>query len=184
MWIREEWAGAGPIVLKGIQSVEDAVMAAKAGVQGIYLSNHGGRQLDHAPSSIRTLLEIRAFAPQILDQLEIYVDGGIRRGTDIIKALALGARAVGLGRPFMYALSGYGTEGVCRAIHSESSLYYAQLSDSANDSGVLHDELVTSMRLMGITDVRQLNEYCVNVAALELELPRKVDLENIIPSKL
>jgi L-lactate dehydrogenase (cytochrome) len=118
-WIREEWAGAGPIVLKGIQSVEDAVLAAKAGVQGIYLSNHGGRQLDHAPSSLRTLLEIRAYAPQLLDQLEVYLDGGIRRGTDIIKAISLGARAVGLGRPFMYALSGYGTEGVCRAIQSE-----------------------------------------------------------------
>lgn len=119
-WIREEWAGAGPIVLKGIQSVEDAVLAAKAGVRGIYLSNHGGRQLDHAPSSIRTLLEIRTYAPLLLGQLEIYLDGGIRRGTDVIKAIALGARAVGLGRPFMYALSGYGTEGVCRAIQSES----------------------------------------------------------------
>ena len=119
-WISEEWAGAGPIVLKGIQSVEDAVLAAKAGVQGIYLSNHGARQLDHAPSSLRTLLEIRAYAPQLLDQLEIYLDGGIRRGTDVIKAISLGARSVGLGRPFMYALSGYGTEGVCRAIQSKS----------------------------------------------------------------
>lgn len=119
-WIREEWAGTGPIVLKGIQSVEDAILAARSGINSIYLSNHGGRQLDHAPSSIRTLLEIRAFAPQLLEQLEIYVDGGIRRGTDVIKALALGARAVGLGRPFMYALSGYGTEGVCRAIQSKS----------------------------------------------------------------
>ena len=119
-WIREEWVETEPIVLKGIQSVEDAILAARAGINGIYLSNHGGRQLDHAPSSIRTLLEIRAFAPQLLEEFEIYVDGGIRRGTDVIKALALGARAVGLGRPFMYALSGYGTEGVCRAIQSKS----------------------------------------------------------------
>ena len=118
-WIKDEWAGTGPLVLKGIQSVEDAIMASEAGVDGIYLSNHGGRQLDHAPSSVQTLLEIRAFAPQLFDQLEIYVDGGIRRGTDIIKALALGARAVGLGRPFIYALSGYGTAGVCRAIQSK-----------------------------------------------------------------
>lgn len=93
-------------MLKGIQSVEDALLAAEAGVQGIYLSNHGGRQLDHAPSSIVTLLEIRKFAPQLFDQLEIYVDGGLRRGTDVIKAIALGARGVGVGRPFMYSLSG------------------------------------------------------------------------------
>lgn len=119
-WIRQEWAGTGPIILKGIQTVEDAVAAYQAGVDGIYLSNHGGRQLDHAPSSIRTLLEIRTFAPDLLDKIEIYLDGGVTRGTDVIKALCLGARAVGLGRPFMYSLSGYGTDGVCKAIQCES----------------------------------------------------------------
>lgn len=65
-WIKEEWQAAGPIVLKGIQTVEDAICAAEAGIDGIYLSNHGGRQLDHAPSSIRTLLEVRKYAPQLL----------------------------------------------------------------------------------------------------------------------
>ena len=115
-WIREEWGGAGPIILKGIQTVEDAVYASEVGVDGIYLSNHGGRQLDHAPSSLHTLLEIRMFAPEVLDKMEIYLDGGVTRGTDVLKAICLGARAVGLGRPFMYSLSGYGTEGVCKAI--------------------------------------------------------------------
>lgn len=118
-WIRETWGDAGPVVLKGVQTAEDALMAAQAGVDGIYLSNHGGRQLDHAPSSIRTLLEIRKFYPDVLRRVEVYMDGGVTRGTDIIKALSLGARACALGRPFMYALSAYGTDGVCKAIQRE-----------------------------------------------------------------
>ena len=115
-WIRKAWGDAGPVVLKGIQTTEDAIMAAQVGIDSIYLSNHGGRQLDFAPSSIRTLLEIRTFAPEVLRQMEVYLDGGVTRGTDVIKALCLGARGVGLGRPFMYALTAYGTEGVCKAI--------------------------------------------------------------------
>lgn len=120
-WMQREWGHAtGPFILKGIQTAEDALKAAQRGVDGIYLSNHGGRQLDFAPSSIRTLLEIRKFHPEVLRKLEVYLDGGVRRGTDIIKALALGARGVGLGRPFLYALSAYGTEGVRRAIERKS----------------------------------------------------------------
>lgn len=115
-WIREAWGNAGPVVLKGIQTTEDAVMAANIGIDGIYLSNHGGRQLDYAPSSLQTLLEIRKFHPELLKRVEIYLDGGVTRGTDVIKALCLGARGVGLGRPFMYALTAYATEGVCKAI--------------------------------------------------------------------
>ncbi|KAK4499765.1 hypothetical protein PRZ48_007951 [Zasmidium cellare] len=153
VWIREAW-GSGPIVLKGIATVEDVVEAAKRGVNGVYLSNHGGRQLDYAPSSLHTLLEIRLFHPELFDKIEIYVDGGFRRGTDVIKALCLGAKAVGLGRPFMYSLTGYGTEGVCRAIE------------------ILSDEIQTSMRLMGVTDVDQLDMSYVNTALLELEMPR------------
>lgn len=132
-WIRELWAkntNNAPFVLKGIQTVEDAVMAVEeAGIQVIYLSNHGGRQCDDAPSAIRTLLEIRRFAPQLLDKAEFYLDGGIRRGTDIIKAIALGARGVALGRPFMYALGAYGTEGVERAIRSKF-LFFVLISYS------------------------------------------------------
>jgi L-lactate dehydrogenase (cytochrome) len=123
-WIRAAWADAGPIVLKGIQTAEDALRAYEAGVQGIYLSNHGGRQLDFAPSAVQTLLEIRMFCPQILGKVQIYVDGGVRRGSDILKAICLGATAVGIGRPFMYALGAYGTEGVEKAVHC---MYYRPL---------------------------------------------------------
>lgn len=119
-WIREEWGDAGPICLKGIMTAEDAKMACNMGIDSIYLSNHGGRQLDSSQSSLRTLLEIRKFCPEVLDQCEVILDGGIRRGADIVKALSLGARAVGIGRPFMYALSSHGNEGVAKVIQSKS----------------------------------------------------------------
>lgn len=122
--LKELWARNtvnGRFAIKGIQTVEDAVMAVEeAGVNVIYLSNHGGRQCDDAPSAIRTLLEIRRFAPHLLDKAEFYLDGGIRRGADIVKAIALGATGVAMGRPFMYALGAYGTEGVERVIKSIS----------------------------------------------------------------
>lgn len=123
-WIRQEWAGTGPVVLKGIATAEDAKLASEHGVDCIYLSNHGGRQLDGAPSSLRTLLEIRRYCPEVLNRCQILLDGGVRRGSDIVKALCLGATAVGLGRPFMYALSGYGTEGVTKMIESECNRCY------------------------------------------------------------
>lgn len=90
-----------PILLKGIQTAEDAVLAARHGCQGIVLSNHGGRQLDFAPSAIEILPEVMdALKAEGLDKnFEVYVDGGIRRGTDIFKAIALGAKGVGIGRP-------------------------------------------------------------------------------------
>ena len=123
-WIREAWEkgrdDAGPVVLKGIQTAEDAALAVYTyNVDAIYLSNHGGRQCDDAPSSIRTLLEIRKFYPEILQKTEVFLDGGIRRGADVIKALCLGARGVALGRPFMYACA-YGDEGVSKVIQRES----------------------------------------------------------------
>lgn len=122
-WIKGLWgAESGPVYIKGIQTAEDALLAAEAGVDGIYLSNHGGRQLDYAPSSIRTLLEIRKFYPDVLRSMEVYLDGGVRRGTDIVKALCLGATAVGLGRPFLYGLSAYGTDGVLKVIECECNV--------------------------------------------------------------
>lgn len=117
-WIREEW-GSGPMCLKGITTAEDARLACDLGFESIYLSNHGGRQLDSSPSSLRTLLEIRKFFPDVFERCEVLVDGGVRRGTDILKALCLGAAGVGIGRPFMYALSAYGTKGVLKAIQGE-----------------------------------------------------------------
>ncbi|EXJ75621.1 uncharacterized protein A1O5_00128 [Cladophialophora psammophila CBS 110553] len=121
-WIRNTWGDAGPIILKGIQSAEDALLAYRAGVDGIYLSNHGGRQLDFAPSSLQTLVEIRRFCPEIVGRIDIYLDGGVRRGSDVLKAICLGAKAVGVGRPFVYALGAYGQEGVERAIDRECKM--------------------------------------------------------------
>jgi L-lactate dehydrogenase (cytochrome) len=100
-WISRVTDGL-PLMVKGIATAEDAAIAASMGVKAIYLSNHGGRQLEGAPSSIETLLEIRKYEPQVFEQCEVFVDGGVRRGTDIIKALALGATAVGIGRPCEY----------------------------------------------------------------------------------
>lgn len=98
-----------------------------SGVKGIVLSNHGGRQLDFAPASIDVLREIREEAPEVFDKLEVYIDGGVRRGTDVLKALCLGAKAVGLGRPFLYAQSAYGEQGVIRAVQSEFNFEYNKI---------------------------------------------------------
>lgn len=116
-WIRKEWSG--PIILKGIQTAEDAKLAAENEVQGILLSNHGGRQQHTAPSALATLLEIRTYCPEVLEKMEVYLDGGLYDGADMIKALALGATAVGIGRPFLYAMAAYGAKGVEKLIDSE-----------------------------------------------------------------
>ncbi|PBP26372.1 (S)-2-hydroxy-acid oxidase [Diplocarpon rosae] len=105
-----------PLIPKGIMSAEDAELAAQHGAPAIVLSNHGGRQLDGAPSSLEVALEIYQRCPQLFQQIEIYADGGVRYGTDVLKLLALGVRAVGLGRPFMYA-NVYGEAGVTKAIN-------------------------------------------------------------------
>jgi L-lactate dehydrogenase (cytochrome) len=108
-----------PILLKGVQTGEDAVMAAATGlVDGIVISNHGGRQLDTVRSGIEILPEVVDALKEAgyAGKLEILVDGGFRRGSDIFKALALGATAVGLGRPMLYSMSAYGQPGVERLI--------------------------------------------------------------------
>jgi isopentenyl diphosphate isomerase/L-lactate dehydrogenase-like FMN-dependent dehydrogenase len=102
-----------PIILKGILTAEDTVLALKHGVEGIIVSNHGGRQLDGVSASIEALPEVVA---AVNGHCEIYLDGGIRRGTDILKALALGARAVLVGRPILWGLAAHGIEGVCRVL--------------------------------------------------------------------
>lgn len=108
-WIRS--VTSLPIILKGITSAEDAKIAMQYKVDGILLSNHGGRNMDYTPPAILLLLEMHKNCPEVFDTMEVYVDGGFRRGSDIIKALCLGAKAVGIGRSFLYALH-YGTEGV------------------------------------------------------------------------
>ncbi|KAK7408138.1 hypothetical protein QQX98_009729 [Neonectria punicea] len=104
-----------PIIVKGIMSVKDAKLAVKHNVPAIVLSNHGGRQLDGAPSALEVAIEIYKKAPEVFKKTEVYADGGVRYGTDVLKLLALGVKAVGLGRPFMYS-NVFGEEGVERAI--------------------------------------------------------------------
>jgi len=118
-WIRKEWEG--PIVLKGVQCAEDAKLAYEYGCNGILLSNHGGRQLHTAPSSLMTLLEIRTYCPEVIGKMEIFLDGGLRDGSDVLKALCLGATAVGVGRPFLYALAAYGSQGVEKCVDGKCS---------------------------------------------------------------
>lgn len=106
-WLRSRWER--PIVLKGIQTVEDAKQAVASGVDAIELSNHGGRQLDGAPSPIAL---VEPVAQEIAGAIDIICDGGVRRGSDIVKALALGATAVAIGRPYLYGLGAAGERGV------------------------------------------------------------------------
>jgi isopentenyl diphosphate isomerase/L-lactate dehydrogenase-like FMN-dependent dehydrogenase len=109
-----------PIVLKGIQTHEDAYLAMQYApqVKAIILSNHGGRALDTAPPAVHTLLEIRKYCPEVFSRIEVWVDGGIKRGTDVVKALCLGARAVGVGRAALFGLGAGGTDGVHRTFES------------------------------------------------------------------
>ncbi|OQU94836.1 hypothetical protein CLAIMM_01128 isoform 1 [Cladophialophora immunda] len=165
-WIKDAWQNAGPICLKGILTAEDAKIACDLGVDAIYLSNHGGRQLDSATSALGALMEIRRSYPEVLSRCQVLLDGGVRRGGDILKALCLGATGVGLGRPFMYALSAYGTEGVHRAIE------------------MLNDEIVTAMRLLGATSLSDLSPRMVNTRELETLLTQDLPEPGSISSKL
>jgi L-lactate dehydrogenase (cytochrome) len=106
-WFRSLWDG--PIVVKGIQTVEDAVLAAERGVEAIALSNHGGRQLDSAPAPIDLVAPV---VDAVGDRVEVICDGGVRRGSDIVKAVALGAKACMAGRAYLYGLGAAGERGV------------------------------------------------------------------------
>jgi len=141
-----------PILLKGVQRVEDVIRAISAGVQGVVLSNHGGRQLDFARSGIEVLAEVMPELRRLgLDnKIEIYIDGGVRRATDILKALCLGATGVGIGRPFLYAMSAYGLPGVDRAMQ------------------LLKDEMEMNMRLIGCNSVDQLTPELVDTRGLSM----------------
>ena len=115
-WLVNEWDG--PFVIKGSQSVHDAKKIVEVGATAMMVSNHGGRQLDFAPAPVDCIAPIR---DNIGDSLELIVDGGIRRGTDIIKALALGANACSIGRPYLFGLAAGGQQGVEKAIDILSS---------------------------------------------------------------
>ena len=148
-WLRRI-AGPMPLVLKGVQCVEDVLRAVDAGVQGVVLSNHGGRQLDTAPSGIEVLAEVMPELRRrgLQNRIEVFVDGGVRRATDIIKALCLGARGVGIGRPFLYAMSAYGQQGVEKAMQ------------------LLKDEMEMNMRLIGAARVADLHPGLVDARGL------------------
>eukprot|EP00298_Acanthocystis_sp_HF-20_P004855 c15170_g1_i1.p1 GENE.c15170_g1_i1~~c15170_g1_i1.p1 ORF type:complete len:514 (+),score=207.93 c15170_g1_i1:47-1543(+) len=135
-----------PIVLKGVQCGEDAVLAYRAGLKGIILSNHGGRQLDYSRSALEVLIEVTDALKKInasTKDFEILIDGGIRRGSDIFKAIALGAKAVGIGRPTLYGLACHGQDGVERVIQ------------------ILKNELSTCMALMGTPTIADINPNSV-----------------------
>jgi isopentenyl diphosphate isomerase/L-lactate dehydrogenase-like FMN-dependent dehydrogenase len=139
-WIRELWRG--PIVVKGILTGDDARRAVDQGAAAISVSNHGGRQLDCVPASLRVLPEV---VKAVKGQTEILMDGGIRRGTDIVKALCLGAKAVLCGRSYAYGLAAAGEAGVNRAIE------------------ILRTDLDRTLRLLGCSSVAELDRLYVNV---------------------
>lgn len=143
-----------PIVLKGLQTHEDAYLASlhTPQIKAIILSNHGGRALDTAPPAIHTLLEIRKYCPEVLTRIEVWVDGGIKRGTDVVKALCLGAKAVGLGRGPLFSLGAGGKAGVVRMFE------------------ILKAETETCMRLLGAETVNQLGPQFVNTRSVERDI--------------
>ncbi|EME84679.1 uncharacterized protein MYCFIDRAFT_195665 [Pseudocercospora fijiensis CIRAD86] len=140
-----------PVVVKGIMCVEDAVAAYEHGVDGIVLSNHGGRSQDTSQPPLLTLLEIRKYAPHIMGRrMQIFVDGGVRRGTDVLKALCLGANAVGIGRPTLFSqAAGYGHYGIRRMIQ------------------ILRKELETNMAFLGARKIEDLSPAMLNTKLLE-----------------
>jgi L-lactate dehydrogenase (cytochrome) len=133
-WLRQRWGGK--LIIKGILDPEDARVAAESGADALIVSNHGGRQLDGAQSSIAAL---PAIMDAVGDRMEVHLDSGIRSGQDVIKALALGARGVYIGRAFLYGLGAMGEEGVIRCLE------------------IIRKELDITMALCGLTDVRQVD---------------------------
>ena len=137
-WIRQSWTG--PIVIKGILTGDDARRAVDEGAAAISVSNHGGRQLDGVSASIRALPEVVA---AVNGQVEVLMDGGVRRGSDIVKAICLGARAVLIGRAYAYGLAAAGGAGVARALE------------------ILREDVERTLRLLGCASVAQLDSSYV-----------------------
>ncbi len=133
-WIRDAWSG--PLLVKGVLTADDVRHAADLGADGVVVSNHGGRQLDSAPATLRVLPEVVA---AVGEEVEVLLDSGVRRGSDVIKALALGARAVMIGRAFVYGLAAGGEPGVDDVLT------------------LLRDELRTEMKLLGCDSVAKLD---------------------------
>jgi L-lactate dehydrogenase (cytochrome) len=145
-WIREAWQG--PIVVKGVHTADDARRAIDHGASAMVVSNHGGRQLDGVAPTLRVLPEVIA---AVKGQAEVLLDGGIRRGSDVVKALCIGARAVLIGRAYAYGLGAAGPAGVARAID------------------ILRSGIVRTMKLLGCASVRELDRSYVDMPAKWLE---------------
>lgn len=145
-WIRERWGG--PIVVKGVHTADDARRAIDNGAAAIVVSNHGGRQLDGVAATIRVLPEV---VVAVNGQAEVLLDGGIRRGSDIVKALSLGARAVLIGRAYAYGLGAAGGPGVARAIE------------------ILRADIIRTMKLLGCSSIHDLDRSFIDVPAEWLE---------------
>jgi len=141
-WIKDRWGGK--IILKGILDAEDAELAVKSGADALVVSNHGGRQLDGAPSSIAAL---PAIADAVGDRIEVWMDGGVRSGQDVLKAVALGAKGVLIGRAFVYGLGAMGEEGVVRSLE------------------IIRRELDLSMAFCGRTDIGKVDRSILLPAA-------------------
>ncbi|WP_431479285.1 alpha-hydroxy acid oxidase [Massilia eburnea] len=133
-WIKNRWGGK--LIIKGIMDAEDARLAANSGADALIVSNHGGRQLDGAPSSIAALPGIVAAVGR---QIEVHMDGGVRSGQDVLRAVALGARGVYIGRPFLYGLGAMGEAGVTRCLD------------------IIRNELDISMAFCGKRDIQQVS---------------------------
>jgi len=141
-WIREAWQA--PIVIKGVHTGDDARRAVDAGADALVVSNHGGRQLDGVAPTLRVLPEVLA---AVDDRTEVLLDGGIRRGSDIVKALCLGARAVLAGRAYAYGLGAAGEAGVGRAIE------------------ILRTDLIRTLKLLGCASTAELDQSYINIPA-------------------
>jgi L-lactate dehydrogenase (cytochrome) len=141
-WIRELWRG--PIVVKGVLTGDDARRAIAEGANALVVSNHGGRQLDGLPATVKALPEVVA---AVNGRVEVLMDGGIRRGADIVKAICLGARAVLCGRAYAYGLAAAGEAGVARALE------------------ILRTDLERTLRLLGCPSVAELDRSYVEAPA-------------------
>jgi isopentenyl diphosphate isomerase/L-lactate dehydrogenase-like FMN-dependent dehydrogenase len=141
-WVRSVWDG--PLALKGILNPDDAELAVQHGVDAVIVSNHGGRQLDCVPSAIAALPDV---VDAVAGKCEVILDGGVRRGTDVLKALALGAKACMIGRPFLYGLAANGGAGVRRALE------------------IFHSEIDVGLALLGRAGVRELDRTAITWAA-------------------
>jgi isopentenyl diphosphate isomerase/L-lactate dehydrogenase-like FMN-dependent dehydrogenase len=141
-WIRKAWKG--PIVIKGVHTADDARRAVDEGAEALVVSNHGGRQLDRVPPTLQILPEVVA---AVGDRIEVLLDGGIRRGSDVVKALCLGARAVMIGRAYAYGLGAAGGAGVSRAIE------------------ILRADLIRTLKLLGCASIAHLDRSFVQVPA-------------------